>query len=227
MTLEEQIKAVQADTQVANPTMIISALDEAQAWCANRLFVMDENVLKVDNDQMTMTGDTRTYDLGANVSTGVLYQLKWLGVQLSTDTKFHGIEWANSSDDYFIQLDQSTTGASGHPILVASENFDQVRFAPFLQSGDIVRADYIYRPKPLSLEDNVECDLPEPFHWCVVNKARAAIFDSIDDDRSRKYEIRAFEALFGAENILQQRQLQQRPTTAPFGISRQRWHGVT
>ena len=87
------IRAVQTDTQVASPTTIISALDEAQEWCANRILVMDENILKVSNDQMTMTGDTKTYDLGANISTGTLYQLKWLGVQLSTDTKFHQVEW--------------------------------------------------------------------------------------------------------------------------------------
>ena len=227
MNLESLIRAVQTDTQVASPTTIISALDEAQEWCANRILVMDENVLKVNNDQMTLTGDTRTYDLGANISTGTLYQLKWLGVQLSTDTKFHQVEWVDSSENYFVQLDQSTTAASAHPVLAASENFDQVRFAPFLVSGDIIRADYIYKPKPLSLEDNVECDLPDPFHWPVVNKARSELFDAIDDDRAQTYMRRAIDTIYGASNVLQQRQLQQRPTTAPFGVSRRRWYGTT
>lgn len=219
------IRGVQDVTQVANLGQALTALNEAQDWCANRILVMDEDVLKVTGDEMAISADTRTFDLAANVSTGVLYQLKWLGVKLSTDTIFNPVEFVNSSSDAFILADQSTTGASGHPILTAIENFDQVRFAPFLQSGDAVRADYIYKPADLDLDSNVECDLPVPFHWAVVNKARALQFMMIDDDRAQNYDLRALDTLQGALNVLGQRQLQQRPRTAPFGVPRNRWYG--
>jgi hypothetical protein len=227
MNLESMIKAVGDTTQIASPSTLIAALDEAQVWVSNRILVMDENILKVSNDQITLTGNTSTYDLAANVSTGKLIQIKWLGVKLSTDTKFHPVQWMDSSDEGFIQRDQSTTAASGHPVLAASENNDQVRFAPFLVSGDILRVDYIYSAKDLSLDNNIECDLPEQFHWAVVNKARELAFDAIDDDRAIRYERKAVDDLNGAANVLQQRQLQQRPQTAPFGVSRRRWYGST
>lgn len=210
------IRSVKADTQIRQDPDIIIKLNSAQDELANRILTMDENILKVSNDQNTLSATTSSYDLAANVSTGVLYQLKWLGIKLDGDTKFHEVVFVDSSDNEFISLDQETTTATGHPILCAIENFNQVRFAPPLPSGAILRTDYIYKPAPLSLDSNIESDLPEPFHEAMVAKAKAEAFAGIDDDRVSYFERIALAKLYGAQNLLGQRQLSQPLRTRPF-----------
>ena len=222
MDLETMIRSVRDDTQISNAQKIIDKLNSGQAWVTDRVLVMDENILKVSNDQNTLGATTSTYDLAANVNTGVLYQLKWLGVRLSGDTKFQPIRFVDSSDNEFISLDQETTTATSHPVLCAVENFNQVRFAPPLASGVVIRTDYIYKPAPLSLESNIESDLPETFHETIVAKAKAEAFAGIDDDRIAYFERMALDKLYAAMNVLGQRQLQQPPRTRPFRTRRLR-----
>lgn len=213
MNLETMIQRVKDDTQAEDP-FIVGKLNSAQDWIWNRLMVMDANILKVDDDQNTLAADTSTYDLAANVATGALYQIKWLGVKFSGDTKFHPVTFMNSSDERFVWADQQDAISSG-TVYAAIENFDQVRFAPPLLSGTIIRTDYIYKPRTLALGTQAVPDLPEVFHEAQVARATGEAFLGIDDDRVGVYFGMAMDKLYGALNVAGLGQTQQPFRTRP------------
>jgi len=217
------IPAVFADTQQSNTDTIIIKLNAAQDWVWNRVLPMNTEILKVTNDQNTVAAATKSYNLNANVTTGTLYDLQWMGVQFSGETEFTAVSYVNGSDPNFIYWDQQDEQAV-HPQMVVIDNFNQVRFAPGLPASTIIRADYIYKPRTLSLPTQTTCDLPEVFHECVVAKACSYVWTGIDDTRSQTKDYEALDRLYGAQNVLAVRQFQQPFRTRPSSRGvRRRW----
>ncbi len=223
MDLATMITRVQGDSQVSDVEYIIGKLNAAQDWVVNRVLPMNTEILKVTNDQITVSVDTQSFDLNANISTGTLYELQWLGVKFSGETIFTPVEYVNGSDPGFIYWDQQGVQAI-HPQYVTTDKFNQVRFAPGLPSGTIIRADYIYKPREMSLQQRVNCELPDPFHECVVSEATSYCWRGIDDDRRGDMHGEAMDRLYGAQNVLKTRQFAQPFRTRPssFGPGR-RW----
>lgn len=214
MILTRQITRIQDRTQSNNIGSIIDELNSAQDFVWNRIITNNANILKVDNCQLTMAAQTSSYDLGTNVTTGTLVAIKWLGTKFSGETVFNPVGWVDSSSDAFILADQSTQAATNSPVLCASENFTQVRFAPPLPSGTVLRCDYIYTPTDLSLSSNIISDLPAIVHEAMTDKATAQTFINIDDlTRASYWEGQALSKLVSAQNSLRRRQYQQTPQT--------------
>jgi hypothetical protein len=228
MLVAEMVQSVRDDTQIGDEGLILNKLNSAISWTVNRILTVNADILKVTGEELTLEEDTRTYNLAGNVSTGILYQLKWLGVKFASDSIFHDVWFADSSDWQFIQRDQDTTNASAHPVWVAVENFNQVRFAPQLSAGTVLRVDYIYKPSRLAVSQlQTELAVPEAFHECVVTKATALAMRTIDDQISVEYSADALDRLYGALNVLARRQLQEQPRTRPSsGLAVRRRHGA-
>ncbi len=214
LLLQQMIERIERDTQLADQEQIVGKLNAAQDWIFNRVLPMNRELLKVTDDENTMASDTRSYDLAANVATGVLYEIQWLGVKYTSDTVFVPVEFCGGSSPNFIYWDQQTVKAV-HPQWVVIDNFNQVRFAPGLPSGTIIRTDYIYKPRQLSIASKTDCDLPEVFHEAMVSEATARCFLGIDDTREGTFRREALDALYGAQNVLKQRQFQTPPRTRP------------
>ena len=201
-------------------SLLIEELISAQDWAFERLITNNANILKTSNFQATLVAQTSSYDLATAVSATVtLIAVKWLGVKLSGDTRFLPVSFIDSSDDRFIAADQDTAATAG-PVYAAMENFNQVRFAPPLPIGAIIRCDYIYSPLDLSLSSNVIEDLPVIVHQSIVDKACAQVFVTLDDDRAGYWEGQALSKLYSASNSLNRRQYAQQPKTRPSTRSR-------
>lgn len=214
MILERMITRIQDRTQSNNIGSIIDELNSAQDFIWNRIITNNSNILKVDNCQLTMAAQTSSYDLGANVTSGTLVAIKWLGTMFSGETIFNPVGWIDSSSDQFLLADQSTQAATNSPVFAASENFTQVRFAPPLPAGTVIRVDYIYTPTDLSLSANILSDLPNIVHEAMTDKATAQTFMNIDDgSRAAYWEGQARDKLMSAQNSLRRRQYQQTPQT--------------
>lgn len=214
MILTRQITRIQDRTQQNNVGSIIDELNSAQDFIWNRIITNNSNILKVDDCELTMAAETSSYDLGANVTSGTLVAIKWLGTKFAAETVFNPVGWADSSSDEFILADQSQQAATNSPVLCASENFTQVRFAPPLPAGTMIRVDYIYTPTELSLSSTVISDLPAIMHECMTDKATAQTFINIDDmTRAAYWEGQAMSKLLSAQNSLRRRQYQQTPQT--------------
>ncbi len=212
MILERMVTRIQDRTQSNNIGSIIDELNSAQDFVWNRIITNNANILKVDNCQITLAAQTSSYDLAANVTSGTLIEIKWLGVQFSGDTVFNPVTWIDSSNDNFIAADQSAQPASSSPVFASSENFNKVRFAPPLPSGTVLRVDYIYAPVDLSLPTRTTSDLPFIVHEAITDKATAQTYVNIDDmTRAQYWEVQATSKLMSAQNVLNRRQYQQQP----------------
>lgn len=215
MILETQVIAIQDRTKSSRIPMIVAELNSAQDWAWNRILTSNPNIMKVDDVEKTMIGQTSSYNLALNVSaTQTLVAVKWLGVKLTGDTKFTAVVFIDSSDDRFMAADQDTA-AVGQPVFAAMENFNQVRFAPPLPSGAIVRVDYIYAPADLDFEVNTTPDLPQTVHQACTDKATAQVFVTLDDDRAGYWEAQALSKLYSAMNTINRQQYAQQPRTRP------------
>jgi len=214
MILETMLQSLRDRTHVLNKdAMLIAESNSAQSWAWNRLVTSNDNILKTDDFEATLAATTHSYNLATAVSsTLTLVAVKWLGVKLTGDTKFLPVIFIDSSDDRFISKDQDST-ATTHPIYAAMENFNQVRFAPGLPSGAIVRCDYIYGPLDLDLNSNVTPDLPYLVHDASLDKATAQVFTTLDDDRAGYWEMQALSKLLSASNAINRQQYQQQPRT--------------
>lgn len=214
MILTRQITRIQDRTQQNNIGSIIDELNSAQDFIWNRIITNNSNILKVDDCELTMSAQTSSYDLGSRVTTGTLVAIKWLGTKFATEIIFSPVGWIDSSSDQFMLADQSPQAATSSPVLCASENFTQVRFAPPLPSGTIIRCDYIYTPADLSLSANIISDLPAIMHEAMTDKATGQTFANIDDmGRAAYWEGQAMSKLLSAQNSLRRRQYQQTPQT--------------
>lgn len=214
MILQDMIARVTADTSNANTEKIVGKLNAAQDWIWNRILPMNTEILKITDDQITVASDTKSYDLNAHVSTGTLYEIQWMGVQFAGQTNFFPVQYVNGSNPTFIYWDQQDEQAV-NPQYVAIDDFNEVRFAPGLPSGSVIRVDYIYKPRTLSLAQQVNCDLPDPFHEAVVSEATSLIWRMMDDTRSGQAHSEALDRLYGGINVLAKRQFQQPFATRP------------
>lgn len=224
MNLQEMLAAVQGDTQIADQNYVIRKLNKAQSYVANRIMPTNVELFKVTDDQITLNSDTRSYDLAANVSTGELQQIEFLGVKYSSETRFTPVVYTKGNTDQFIYWDQEPVQPV-HPQYTVIDNYDRVRFAPGIPSGSILRVDYIYLPKALSLQTQTTCQLPTIFHEVIVSDATRQCFLGIDDTRDQSYKFMAMDELYAALNVLNSRQFQQSPKTRPSTTRRQRWVG--
>lgn len=214
MILEAQITQIMERTGSNDTNSIITELNSAQDDIWNQIIVMNENILKVDNCQLTMAALTSSYDLGASVTTGTLVAIKWLGVKFAADTVFNPVIWIDSSTDAFILADQSIQAATTSPVYATSENFTRVRFAPPLPAGTIIRADYIYMPVEMNLSTKIVSDLPKIVHQAMTDIATAQTFTNIDDlDRYKVWAFTGQRKVAAAMNSLRKRQYQQTPQT--------------
>ena len=214
MTLEQMIESVRQDTQVNDANFIITKLNAGQSWIYNRVFPMNKEILKVTDEEFTMAAATHTYNLGANVSTGTLISLENLSVKFTTETLFVPVVFISGSDPLFLYWDQATVQAI-RPVYCVSTIFSQLRFAPGLPTSTIIRADYLYAPRPLSLETRATCDLQLPFHEAIVSKAKSGCFVGIDDDRAVYFDQQALDNEIGAKNVLGIRNFSSPPRTRP------------
>lgn len=214
MILERMITRIQDRTQANNIGSIIDELNSAQDFIWNRIITNNSNILKVDNCELTMAAQTSSYDLGANVTPGTLVAIKWLGTKFQSETVFNPVGWIDSSSDQFLLADQSTQAATNSPVYCASENFTQVRFAPPLPAGTMIRVDYIYTPTYLNLSGSIVSELPAIVHEAMTDKATAQTFINIDDSaRAAYWEGQAMSKIISAQNSLRRRQYQQTPQT--------------
>jgi hypothetical protein len=221
MILESMLIRLRDRTHMlSKDSMLIGELNSAQDHIWNRIITNNANILKVDDKELTLAAQTSSYDLATNVSTTVtLVAVKWLGVKLTGDTKFQSVVFIDSSDDRFISADQDSA-ATAQPVYAAMENFNQVRFAPPLPSGAILRVDYIYGPLGLDLATNCSPDLPYLVHEAIVDKATAQVFVNLDDDRAGYWEAQSLGKLYAASNSLNRRQYAQQPRTRPSNAFR-------
>lgn len=224
MDLQSMIDAVSQDTQAGDTNFIIRKLNKVQSYVANRIMATNPELFKVTDDQIALAADTRSYDLAANVSTGQLQQIEFLGVQYSGETTFRGVEFAKGNNPQFLYWDQQPVQTI-HPQLCVIDNYDRVRFAPGIPSGSTLRVDYMYYPRTLALQTQTTCDLPVIFHECLVSDATRNTFLAIDDTRDAPYKFMAMDELQAAFNVLNNRQFQQPFRTRPSSSRRQRWVG--
>ena len=215
MTLEEMLESVREATQESRENVILIALNAAQDYFSNRLYPMNKEILKITDHQITISGTTDVYDLGANVlTTTKLYAIEFLGVKHTTDTDFIPVTFVSGGSAEFRYWAQQPA-QSIQPVLCVSDNFDQVTFAPPLPDATKLRLDYIYNPAKMDLATNVQCRLPEPVHEAVVSEAKARVFRGLDDLRSQEYHLEALDNYNGAKNTIGTRQFQDPQRTRP------------
>lgn len=224
MILESMVMRLRGRThQLDRDSQLIDELNSGSDWAWNRIVTNNANILKVDNFQSTMAATTSSYNLGSAVPAATpLIAIKWLGIKFPSDSKFNPVIFIDSSDNRFISADQDTA-SSQHPVYAAVENLTQIRFAPPLPAGTILRCDFIYSPADLSLSANALVDLPNMLHEAIVDKATAQMFANLDDDRANYWEVQALSKIYSAANNLNRRQYTQQPRIRPFNRRNLRW----
>jgi hypothetical protein len=222
LSAEDMLQKLRDRTHLLNnDPYLLDELNTAGDWVFNQIMVMDEDIMKAENEQFTIAAQTSSYDLGANVAKANMYAIKWLGVKLAGDTKFNPVQWMDSAKDLFMSADQDQP-ATAHPIYCDTKNFSQVRFAPALPAGAVIRVDYIYCMQLMDLDTNAALSssaytgIPNPFNQAIVHYATGLVMTGIDDLRDMIWERRAKEAVRVALNVLDKRQWQQIPKVKGF-----------
>lgn len=206
MTTSEMLALLSQRTKIKNDPKILNELRAAYQWVVNRVFKSADGpqlLVTVGEELPILVSATRDYDLESNLVGGTLLGLQTLWAQLPTETLFTRLIPREISHQDFIAMDSSTAAnpkiATGYPIFYAVTNFGQVRFAPALPSGTVLRADYSIlgaAPDPTTNPTQQDgTDLPSMFHHAMVNKATAHLFDTLDDDRAGGWETRALDVL--------------------------------
>lgn len=234
LTVTQMIRRIKDRTKHTNDSLIVGELNAAQGWAYNRLYNSENGPDQLESiaNEITLNARTRTYDLGASI-TGTLYGIKLLWLRFSSETVFSPMRPVDSADLRFIFNDQwtasdTTTVAAGHPVMYDVINFSQVRFAPPIPSGSVIRADVWLLP-PI-LDPNISADntlvygsnIVQPVHEAIVAKATGLVFDDMDDARANTWETRAESWLQQALFVVNKRS-QGPVTTQPFRIRRKRW----
>mgnify|MGYP001566524748 CR=1 FL=1 len=209
-TINVLIDSILKDTQGSDRVYVAQKLDSVQDTLWNRILTMNEEILKVTGDITTLTADTSNLDFADEVTTGIPYSFQWLGVKYSGDSKYNEVRFVDGSDPEFIALDQEDA-TERYPVLAVIHNFTEVRFAPPLPSGTLVRLDYIYRPTDITVDRGAyEPDIPRPFHKALLAEATAECFIGQDEDNKATWHKRqSLDKLYGGLNVLKTRQFQQ------------------
>lgn len=231
MTTAEMVTKVKTRTKQADDTKVITELQSAYDWARNRVFNTENgpDILSTFDEELTLAARTRNYNLAANLANSIL-GIKQLWLKLTTDTVFTPMIPADTNRTEYVRNDSETAAdttviATGHPVYYDVINYNQVRFAPALPSGAVIRVDY-YRIAPLpdpTANPTLDAgnDLPEVFHEAIVNKATAQVFENLDDSRAGTWELRAESTLRDAMYVTQRR-VQGPILTTPFRARRRR-----
>lgn len=209
MTTSEMLSILKNRTKISDPTKMLSELRVAYRWAVNEIFKSADGpqlLMTVGEQLPAFVAVTRNYDLESNLVGGNLLGLQTLWVKLLADLNFSRLIPREVTDPDFLNMDSSAIAtplvASGYPIFYAVVNFGQVRFAPALPIGAILRADYArfgLDPDPTSnpiMTDGM--DLPSLFHDSIVHKATAQLFNILDDTREGAWETRAMSTITSA-----------------------------
>lgn len=193
-------------TKIKNDPKVLNELRVAYRWAVNRIFKSADGpqlLVTVGEELPALLATTRDYDLESNLVGGTLLGLQTLWAMLPTEILFTRLIPREISQQDFIAMDSSTAAdpkiATGYPVFYAVTNYGQVRFAPSLPTGTVLRADYARigpAPDPTTNPTQQDgTDLPSLFHDAIVNKATAHLFDTLDDDRAGGWETRAIDVL--------------------------------
>ena len=235
MTPTEIIAQVQARTKMPSTTKIGNELKAAYRWAMRKVFNTENgpDLLVTIGEEHTMSSRTRTYDLAANTTKPFL-GIKQLWLKLSTDSMFSPMVSTDSNTIDFMVRDAETASdtsvvARGHPVFYDSINFGEVRFAPALPSGAVIRIDYFQFALELDIDeasespadstDDVEVQsILDTIVDAIMDKTTSNVFNLLSDDREIKWEMSAKETLTDAIWTLQRRVQGNGPiTTRPWG----------
>ncbi len=208
MTTQEMIDLVSQRTKIKDPTKVLAELRAAFEWAVNRIFKSADGpqlLITVDEELPAFSGTTREYDLEANLDNSIL-GLQSLSAKLSSGTNFTKLIPRSTASDEFMNQDSSTAAApdtaAGLPVYYSVINFGQVRFAPSLPAGTVLRATYsIFGAVPDPTANPTQedgSDPPKLFHYAMCAKASAYLFNTLDDDRESSWHTIAIETLTDA-----------------------------
>lgn len=232
MNSAQMVQRVKDRTHHNNDDKIIGELNSAKDWAWTKIFnsASGPDLLLTLDTEKTMSAQTRTYDIGANV-TGTLYGIKQLWLKFSSETNFTPMVARDMNDSTFRGGDQypssdTTSVAIGHPVLYEIINFSQARFSPPLPTSSVIRIDAWIKPPDIDPVANPTLtyanDLPEPAFEAVLDKATANIFSLMDDDRAGAWNGMAEQKLADAMYLMRNRN--QAPVmTSPYRTKRRRW----
>lgn len=226
MTTQQIIDAVKARTRQNDDTKVIREVNSAKDAIYQRVFnsVGGPDLLMTFDNEVTMAAVTREYDIDANV-TGTVYALKGLWLKLSGETAFTPMvpmdAWSEPVARFYDQYPSSdtTSVAAGHPVVYQVFNFAKLRFFPMLPSGAVLRIDACIKAPDIDPTSNTTLtygnDIPEPTHEAIVDKATAQVFEQLNDDRWRDWDVMAERKLNDAMYLMTRRT--QGPTvTTPY-----------
>lgn len=241
MTTQEMLDLLKQRTKQADRAKLLMELRSAYRWVVRRVYNSSNGpdlLATIGEELPALAAITRTFDLGAAVTSGEMIGIKKLWLKLPSDTGFTGMVPDDSNDLNFSNADTSTAAnpqvAAGHPVLFMILNFTQARFAPALPIGSVIRVDYFRIGPAPGVPDSGESssdelaegavtaqDLPAIFHDAMVNKAAAQLFTNLDDDREASWEAKAKDALNDA--IYMGHRVQAPTMTQPFRARRRRY----
>jgi len=213
MTATEMVELVKDRSRQSDSAKVLRELRAAFRWALNRIYMTEggPDLISTIGQELTMSADTRDYNLAANVTN--FLGLKGLWLKLSSDSVFTPMVPGDLEAEPFQDRDAQPSDdpdiAFGHPVLYHIYNFGSVRFAPALPSGAVIRADFFkfgVPPDP-STNNTVTAgeDPNEIFHDAIVCKAAAHCLENLDDDRTGAWETRAMVYLNDALRAAQKR----------------------
>lgn len=231
MTVAEMLDALKWRTKKRDITELLIELNSAARWTARRVYNSEggPDLLSTFGAELSIGSTTKSYDLGANVPTGVFLGIKRLWLMLPGETEFTRMTEADLESPAFTANDNRLAAdpliATGHPVFYEVYNFDELRFDKALPANSKLRADYWREPPALDPTNNATIenglDLPAVFHDAVISKATAQIFSVLDDSRVGEFETRARDEITDAIRTAGRRS--QGPTqTIPFTRGRRR-----
>jgi hypothetical protein len=234
MTTQALVALIKRRSHHSDDVLVQNELNSAKDWAYERLYNSEvgPDLLITYGTEITLAARTRDYNLGADAAiSGTLYGIKQLWLKFSTDVAFTPMRAADSTDLRYIFNDQwastdTTTVATGHPVLYDVVNFNKVRFSPPLPAGALVRVDYFRRPPDLDATTNDALafgdDIPLPVHDAIADKATAQVFHLMDDSRWSEWEAKA-EARLNSAMYNVQRRTQSPTETRPYAVRRRRY----
>lgn len=223
------VTQIQDRTKHPSTTKIGNELKAAYRWAMRKIYNSENgpDTLVTIGEEKTLVARTRTYDVSAAVTNSFL-GIKQLWVKLSTDSVFSPmVPTDTNSMDFMIRDSEINSDTSvvavGHPVFYDSINFGQVRFAPALPSGAVVRIDYYQFA--IALDVAAVTTLTEgqkvfdAITDAIMDKATAQVFNLLSDDRELKWELSAKENLVDAIWNINRR------VQGPGAISTKPWGG--
>lgn len=237
MTTQDMLDLLKQRTKITDQSKCLRELKVAYRWAVNEIYKSADGpalLVTVGEELPALLATTRDYDLESIIATaggGTLLGLQTLWVRLPGDTKFTRLIPRDITSNDFVARDaQPATDpliASGYPIFFAVTNYGQVRFAPALPTGAILRADYSrFGPEPDPITNPTQqdgTDLPSLFHDAIVHEATANLFLTLDDDRAIAWASKSLPTLNSAIYTAGKATRTQRPVeTRPFTRSRRR-----